>query len=399
MFRVERTHRSRFIAKAVAIGASAALLASVGIQSASAAEVSGAGIRTSAHATKSPTVDHDGFATFHISAPTAKTVTVTGNWGPSASNVTSALSNALPGAPASATWDGIVGPLSPGVYSYTLTIDGTQARDPRNPNVVHSSPLLTTFIVNSRSSLVSNHKNAKHGKLSTLTYTSDVTKTERKAIVWTPPGYTSKKTYPTFYLVHGGGGDYLDWVQQGGAKQILDNLYTAKKLKPMVVVMPDGNIPGGTDVPTKDQFPRELLDNIVPAVQAHYSVSKLASKRAYAGLSYGGFQVYNTVLTHPGAFKYIGVFSSSLFQPVQDALNGELKALVSKAAVKRINHKTKVFRIYIGNKTDIAYPGNKSTLPFLKSKGIHFTFDGVGTTGHNWNTWQRNLIDFAPRLF
>ncbi|XHR97138.1 alpha/beta hydrolase [Mucilaginibacter sp. UC70_90] len=79
-----------------------------------------------------------------------------------------------------------------------------------------------------------------HGKLDTVTYNSKTVDSKRRAVVYLPPGYTAKKTYPVLYLLHGIGGDEFEWLNQGTPQVILDNLYADKKLEPMIVVLPNG---------------------------------------------------------------------------------------------------------------------------------------------------------------
>ena len=65
----------------------------------------------------------------------------------------------------------------------------------------------------------------------------------RRCTVYTPAGYeTSREKYPVLYLLHGMGGDEQAWSELGRAVQILDNLIAEGKAKPMIVVMPNGNI-------------------------------------------------------------------------------------------------------------------------------------------------------------
>src|ERR1051325_7172221 len=45
------------------------------------------------------------------------------------------------------------------------------------------------------------------GKLETVEYNSTTVGTNRKARVYTPPGYTTDRKYPVLYLLHGIGGD------------------------------------------------------------------------------------------------------------------------------------------------------------------------------------------------
>jgi enterochelin esterase-like enzyme len=340
-----------------------------------------------------PVSTGDGFYVFSLQAPSAKAVSVTGSWGLSYTQAT------YPMTEANGTWTVLLGPLTPGIYSYSFIVDGTATKDPDNANSVHSSPALSTFLVPGPSAGFLTPHTGPHGALSVLSYHSAVTGTERYATVWTPPGYSAAagQPYPVLYLVHGGGGDYLDWIDQGDANVILDNLYRERKIKPMVVVMPDGNVPGSTGLPQDDTFPKELLGSLVPAVQKTYRVSSSPSGRALAGLSLGGLQTFNTLLDDPGAFAYVGDFSSGYFPAIIDELKASDGALLANPA---INARTKLLRIYIGNQMDIAYTNNIATRQLFDQYGIRYQFAGVyAPSDHDWKTWQYDLHDFAPRLF
>jgi enterochelin esterase-like enzyme len=78
------------------------------------------------------------------------------------------------------------------------------------------------------------------GKIDTITYSSKTVGTNRRALVYTPPGFSKKKKYPVLYLLHGIGGDEKEWLNGGKPQVILDNLYAEGKLQPMIVVMPNG---------------------------------------------------------------------------------------------------------------------------------------------------------------
>src|SRR6185369_12953190 len=65
---------------------------------------------------------------------------------------------------------------------------------------------------------------------------------KRVAWIYTPPGYTKEKKYPVLYLIHGSGQNETTWVGQGRANVILDNLLADKKIVPMIVVFPNGNV-------------------------------------------------------------------------------------------------------------------------------------------------------------
>lgn len=318
----------------------------------------------------------DTFVTFETTTDfqDAQHVTVWANWAPGGSWVRVELSKA------GDRWRGTVGPLKPGFYYYRLIVDRVSTKDTSNPTHVTSEPTWSTFFVPGESArLLADVPEGQGGTVDELTYHSDVAGEERTSYVWTPPGYDPDRNepYPVFYLQHGGGQSYTDWVEMGRAKQILDNLYLDGDLEPMVVVMSNGNV---------SDFTKELLENIVPASQAKYNVSDDPSRRALAGLSMGGGQTYGVLKSHPGEFAYIGSFSAGFGN-------------ASGVDVEAINNGTRLLRVYTGDLTDFAYAGVISSLATFDQLGINYEFDGPTPGPHGWDTWQKNLIDFAPRLF
>ena len=82
--------------------------------------------------------------------------------------------------------------------------------------------------------------NIPHGNMNLITYYSTTVGNARKAMVYTPPGYSPSKKYNVLYLLHGIGGDEYEWANAMKPKNILDNLYSEGKLSQMIVVMPNG---------------------------------------------------------------------------------------------------------------------------------------------------------------
>jgi enterochelin esterase family protein len=129
--------------------------------------------------------------------------------------------------------------------------------------------------------------------------------------VYTPPGYESgNQKYPVLYLIHGGGDEDSGWSTIGRTGFILDNLLASNKIKPMIVVMPNGSIslpgvanPMGGGRPATpeavaarvatisklhDAFVSDLLTGIIPHVEQTYRVLATRENRAIVGLSMGG---------------------------------------------------------------------------------------------------------------
>lgn len=362
----------------------------------------GSALADPANPSSDPVINPNGTVTFNLTAPSATSVSVTGDWGPLYQPATATLTEGAGG-----MWSTTIGPLTPNLYTYDFVIDGATVTDPMDADTWTSQPVpagspfpqgpsLSIFVVPGAQADFLTDNAVPHGQVSTVYYSSRVTGTERRMQVYTPPGYgRGHQDYPTLYLVHGGGGNDTDWVKQGAANFILDNLLAAHRIVPMVVVMPDANIGVPTGDPAADQFPAELSSSVIPAVQREFRVLPGAENRALAGLSLGGLQVFDQVLLHPGVFAYYGDFSSGYFpNQIADLEQNDTKQLTSPA----INRDTRLLWITVGGPGDIAYPNSAPTRALLDQYGIHYTFV-QGTGDHVWDTWRHNLVSFAPLLF
>ena len=158
-----------------------------------------------------------------------------------------------------------------------------------------------------------------HGKIEMVEYDSKSVGNKRKAVVFTPPGYSPDIKYPVLYLLHGIGGDENEWRRGGHPEIILDNLIADKKAAPMIIVMPNGRAqtddrPGpnamGT-APAFAKFDKDLIGDLIPYIEGKYSVTKDRESRALAGLSMGGGQSLNFGLGNLDTFAWVGGFSSA----------------------------------------------------------------------------------------
>src|SRR5664280_3292634 len=162
---------------------------------------------------------------------------------------------------------------------------------------------------------------SQRGRIDSVEYPSKTVGSTRKMLIYTPPGYTTNKKYPVLYLLHGIGGDHLEWYKNGAPQVILDNLYADKKLVPMIVVLPNGramkddrpagNIFDSVKVKAFETFEKDLLNDIIPFVESRYPVPADRENRAIAVLSMGGGQALNFGLGNLNTFAWVGGFSSA----------------------------------------------------------------------------------------
>jgi enterochelin esterase family protein len=217
--------------------------------------------------------------------------------------------------------------------------------------------------------------------------------------VYTPPGYErgARGRFPVLYLLHGANADETAWHRLGRVDLILDNLLAAKKMKPFIVVMPFGyavppGTPGGQGQNTA-LFARDLLGDVIPAVEARYRTHRDVRHRALVGLSMGGGQALNIGLHHPELFGYLGGFSSGLGKPAD--FPATYASLIADPA--RANKDLRLLWIGCGTE-DGALAGSKSFSAFLTENRIRHTFRET-SGAHTWMVWRRYLQEVAPLLF
>lgn len=250
--------------------------------------------------------------------------------------------------------------------------------------------------------------NVPHGKLTIVQYDSKTLGKRREMNVYTPPGYSADKKYPVLYLLHGLGADYRQWTEWCQADNIMDNLIADGKIQPVIMVFPncDSKLTV-TDTSTANRsgradgfegyrkpFEEDLLKDIIPYIDAHYSTISDAEHRAIAGLSMGGGQSLNIGLYHLGTFAYIGGFSSA---PNTNMFGGMYTDVRFVPDTKVAREKLKLLWIACGNK-DGLFGISEKAHQYLSEIGVTHVWN-VDTNGHDNTEWDRNLYLFSQRIF
>jgi enterochelin esterase-like enzyme len=239
----------------------------------------------------------------------------------------------------------------------------------------------------------------KHGKIDTIQYESKTVGSTRRALIYTPPGYSKSKKYPVLYLLHGIGGDEKEWFVHGQPQVILDNLYADKKIAPMIVVLPNGramkddravgNIMEGTKVQAFATFEKDLLNDLIPYIEKNFPVLKNQQNRAVAGLSMGGGQSLNFGLGNLDTFAWVGGFSSAPNTKTPQEL------LPSAENAKK---KLKLLWISCGDKDGlITY--SKRTHDYLVTNQVPHIYQVIPGGYHDFKVWKQNLYMFAQLVF
>jgi enterochelin esterase-like enzyme len=241
--------------------------------------------------------------------------------------------------------------------------------------------------------------------------------------------------------LHGIGGNETHWPGPGAAGAILDNLIADGKAVPMIVVMPNGRasnepstlfaggrgpgagpgaagpggassgagsgapggpgagVPGargapggpsaamGVELEAFAAFERELIGDLIPFIEARYSVTTDRMHRALAGLSMGGGQSLNFGLNNVDTFAWVAGFSS--------APNTKPPAeLVSDPADAR---RLELLWVSCGNE-DGLFNISASVHEQLAAQNVpHKWYIDAGA--HTFAVWKNDLYHFSSLLF
>lgn len=269
--------------------------------------------------------------------------------------------------------------------------------------------------------------NAQQGKVfDQLTLKSEILKTTKNYAIYLPPDYeTSQRSYPVLYLLHGGAGNQIVWVQNGDVLNITDEAIRKGNATPMIIVMPDAGGPHrgyGNDPRGEWMYEDFFFREFIPYIEKTYRVRSAKRYRAVAGLSMGGNGAFIYALHHPEMFAAAcplsaGTFPLSLdeakariherYQGITDAQtedyynNYGILELINKIPDDRKD----AVRWYIDCGDDDAleqvYEGNCLIHIAMRKKGIPHEFR-IRDGAHTWEYWRSALpavLEFVTASF
>lgn len=158
-----------------------------------------------------------------------------------------------------------------------------------------------------------------YGSYKHETYHSETTGFDRGFNILLPADYSEEKKYPVVYLLHGIFGDEYSMADDSNhVKEITANLVKDGKAKDMIVVLP--NMYAAWDENQKpsfsqesvlpyDNFINDLVNDLMPYIESHYSVLTGRENTAIAGFSMGGRETLFIGLTRPDLFGYVGAIA------------------------------------------------------------------------------------------
>jgi len=286
--------------------------------------------------------------------------------------------------------------LGTGLITVLVTVDGNEVLSPMLPIEFSANRPMNMVEVPEEDSII-DPPGCPHGSVAADFFPSAVSGKLERIHVYLPAGYeTGDRRYPVLYLQHGHGENETAWVAQGHMNFIADGLIAAGKAVPSIVVMCNGMLTveeeGGVRLAFTGGFPRMLVEEVIPYIDSRYRTLADPEHRAMAGLSMGSIQTSIITLEHPELFRYAGLFSGFLQDP--------LARYTRHLSPERLSAYTERYRVYfraIGDR-DHYIQNFLSDDELLARHGVacdRRIYDGA----HEWKVWRHCFRDFYPLLF
>ena len=352
----------------------------------------------------SPQVLPDKKVTFRYLAPAAKDVKLGGSQFGAA--------NAPMKKDSIGIWSVTVGPVKPDIYPYSFVVDGVTVMDPANEDFFPNERFKASLVdVPGFTPLIHALRDVPHGSVNYEYYPS-IEGTTGSLVVYTPPGYDKNPTkrYPVFYLISGTTDTEETFYKVGRTNLILDNLIAEGKAKPMIIVMPYGNMEarlteqkGGAKAadPVRDspdaisrmrRFEQDLAKNVIPYIDKSYRTIPNRDNRAIGGFSRGGGQTLRTAFWNMDKFSWICAYSANL---PSNEMESTYASIVSNADVT--NKQLKLLWVGVGTE-DFLYNDVSTFMNYLTSKKVNYKSLVTGG-GHTWMNVKTYLAETAQLLF
>lgn len=202
----------------------------------------------------------------------------------------------------------------------------------------------------------------------------------RRVSVYLPPDYeTSSNRYPVIYFLHGFFWSDSLLVNNDKINRIFDRAIHLKKIKPVIVVMPDestvfkGSFYANSE--SSGSWSDFTSEELVNFVDSRYRTMPNKDSRGIAGHSMGGNGALRNAILHPETFSSVYALSPGVLDARYFALT-EIDAYKNTSYIKEVKDLSKPENAGATILYAIAraYNGNSRKPPFFAD--LPFSFDG-----------------------
>ena len=223
--------------------------------------------------------------------------------------------------------------------------------------------------------------------------------------------YLSKRKYKVLWLLHGGSGDYSDWIRKSNVE-----LYACEH--ELIVVMPSASNSWYTDCPGFGNgyyFEKYFVEELMPLIHHWFPASDKREDNYIAGLAMGGRGAFKLAIEHPEKFCAAANFSGDIpdWEKAFESNNPRIKKRTSNMTAQegsrenllksginirrtlkqiseagRLDEMPKLF--FAGGKAERRYSDFIDSIAFGRSLGFTI-YQGNSEGGHSWEYWDKEL--------
>jgi len=225
------------------------------------------------------------------------------------------------------------------------------------------------------------------GQVEEHVYFSPTTGQDEHYRVYLPPGYDqSDERYPVLYLLHGWPYEAAHWDGMG-AEESADAGIQTGALPPFIIVQPRGSEgvyvnTGGGD----RSFEGQMVNDLIPHVDATYRTWAEREGRAIGGISRGGVWALEIGFRYPDVFAAVGAHSPALSVNMAPAIYDPFYLLDAPGVA--------ALRIYLdAGDADWAREGAEELDQALEEQGLAHKFV-VRSGGHSVWLWSAGVTEY-----
>jgi enterochelin esterase-like enzyme len=244
---------------------------------------------------------------------------------------------------------------------------------------------------------------AGRGRLQTVHFFSPALHRRADYLVYLPPGYRAGSArYPVYYLLHGSPGRPQVYVDIADLPVRMDNLIARRRMRPMILVFPDGRIGGSTYsdsewANTPSGHYGSYVLNVVRDVDHRFATLDNRHDRVIAGFSSGAYGATNIALRHLGTFAglqswsgyYKETHSGVFAHASQSTMAANSPADYAARLGRRLAADPLRALLFIGRDDNLS-PQTQPMARTLGRAGASVSY-ALYPGGHDWQLWHAHL--------
>lgn len=234
--------------------------------------------------------------------------------------------------------------------------------------------------------------------------------------VYLPYGYDAdrEEPYKVIYMSHGAGGNEAYWMTQPQGKNVMDYMIANNPDQEAIVVSTDNTLYDWDYYQIADN----VINKVIPFMEANYNVSKDADDRAYAGFSMGSMVTTYMAFNHADEFGYFGIFSGTNVTnfKYEEGFELDVSKFNSDPEYRQEAYDATVFSEELLNSVVFTQAGNFDTavlangwMPYMAYEMVrdvmaqnmpegNFVDGGFVPGSHDIYTWGQCLYNFAKDI-